>query len=144
MAPRAPLHVLAYDEHCGPCSRFKAAVELLDARGRIRFVPLEAAEGSGLMAGVPQSRRYSSFHLFSRAPGASSWDARSGAEALLPLARALSPSGVASRMAERAPGVEAAASFVYSALSRLHGRCPVRVGAGVARPEGPLDTSGWR
>jgi predicted DCC family thiol-disulfide oxidoreductase YuxK len=127
MASRAPEFVLAYDAGCGPCSRFKAVIELLDGRRRIGFVSLEAAERSGLLASVAPASRYASFHLI-RSASNGGWDGGlwSGSEAVLPLVRTLSPWGRAmSRIVEGTPGGLEAVSFVYSTLTRLHRECSV-------------------
>ncbi len=128
MASRAPQVILAFDDKCGPCSSFKAAVHLLDPDRTIRFVSIEAAEGSGLLASVKPALRYASFHLIRPARSATSAaDVLSGSEALLPLTRLLSPGGrVASRMVEAVPGGAGAVAFAYSTLSRLHQSCSLR------------------
>ena len=125
MASRAPEFVLAYDANCGPCSGFRAVVELLDARRRIRFVSLRAAEESGLLDGIASASRYASFHLI-RSESSAPWEERlwSGSEALLPVVRLLSPWGRAiSRIVQNTPGGSRAVSFLYSALSRSHKGC---------------------
>ncbi len=118
-------YVLAYDAHCGVCSRFKGIVDLLDARERIEFVPLEEADRAGLIAGIEPPCRYASFHLI----GPDAWsldsDVLSGSRALLLLIRLLSPWGAISRIVEAVPGSEAAAFLLYTALSKLHRRCSV-------------------
>ena len=126
MSLRAERYVLAYDDSCGPCSRFAAIVGFLDARTRIEFVPLETAAGSGLLDDLPPAKRFASFHLLPpRASGALEAGAASGPEAVLPLVRLLSQSGTAfSKVWDRMPRLEAAAAFSYSALSRLHRGCP--------------------
>jgi predicted DCC family thiol-disulfide oxidoreductase YuxK len=123
----ADRHVLAYDASCGPCSRFKAVVEFLDARKRIRFVALETADGSGLLDGLAPGLRFASFHLVPPAgarPGVGVW---SGSEAILPLMRLLAPWGrEVSRVVEAVPGAKLAVRASYSALSRLHRGCPAK------------------
>ena len=118
--------VVAYDASCGPCSTFKRALELLGGRGRLRFVPLDRAERSGLLDSVEESSRYSSFHLLRLGSGGAGAEAVwSGAEAILPLAGVLHPVGAAaSRLARRVPGATGATAFAYSALSSLHRGCP--------------------
>jgi predicted DCC family thiol-disulfide oxidoreductase YuxK len=109
-------YLLAYDAACGPCSRFKAVVDFLDARGLIEFLSLRQAEEAGALESVAPSLRYDSFHLV--APGKR---ALSGAEALLPLVGLLLPGGKAiSRVLEAIPGSGRAISFGYSTVSRLH------------------------
>ena len=118
-----------------PCARFKAAVELLDPNRRIRFESIEAAEGSGLLASVTPALRYASFHLI-RPAGSTSSEANvlSGSEALIPLARLLSPWGsVASWMVEAVPGGLGAVAFVYSTLSRFHRGCSLTDERGSSR-----------
>jgi predicted DCC family thiol-disulfide oxidoreductase YuxK len=125
LSRRSGRYVLAYDASCGACSRFRAAVEFLDARRRIEFIPLDAADGSGMLSGVEPASRYSSFHLVCSVSGSPAGDAVwSGSEAILPLARLLSPFGRAESLAaEDVPGSGAMVSFVYNALSRLHRAC---------------------
>jgi predicted DCC family thiol-disulfide oxidoreductase YuxK len=109
-------HLLAYDAECGPCSRFKAVVRFLDARGRLDFASLREADEAGALSGVEPSLRYRSFHLVSSGRGA-----RSGAEALMPLVGVLLPQGERlTRALETVPGFRLAMTFVYSTLSRLH------------------------
>jgi predicted DCC family thiol-disulfide oxidoreductase YuxK len=120
--------VLAYDAGCGPCSGFRALVHFLDARRLIRFVPLDAADESGLLAGIAPASRYASFHLIRPPSSAGGVEKRwSGSEAILPLIRSLSPWGRAvSRAIEAVPKGEEATSFAYSTLSRLHRGCTLQ------------------
>jgi predicted DCC family thiol-disulfide oxidoreductase YuxK len=109
-------YLLAYDAACGPCSRFKAVVDFLDARGVIEFISLGQAEEAGLLESVSPSVRYDSFHLIG--PGRR---ALSGADALLPLLGLLLPRGGGiTRVLEAIPGCSRAISFGYSMVSRLH------------------------
>jgi len=123
---RAERYLLAYDDGCGPCSRFAAIVGFLDARKRIEFVPLETAVGSGLLDDLPPAMRLASFHLVApSASGTPGTGAASGPEAILPLVRLLSPSGaVVSKAWDRIPRLHSALALAYSALSRLHRGCP--------------------
>ena len=142
MVGSKPAFLLAYDASCGPCSRFKAAVEFLDAKGRIKFLPLEEAEKSGAIEDIPQSLRYRSFHLLRTPRGPAAGEGiYSGSDALLPLLRLLLPGGdIASRFIEAAPGAKGAISFAYSALSRLQGAGSCALAARRDRdgPEGNL------
>lgn len=115
---------LAYDSECGPCTRFRRAVEFLDAGRAMKYVGLEHAEGVGLLDRVPQDRRRASFHLV--APDGRAW---SGAGALSTLASQLPCGAVASKAIESCPLVSGTLSFAYRALSRLHGS-----GSCAARP----------
>lgn len=126
MALDGRLFVVAYDATCGPCSAFKRAVGALDASRRLWFVPLEVADRSGMLDAVEEYSRYASFHLLrlgrADARAAQVW---SGADALLPLARLLSPAGMlAAWLVERMPGGTLATAFAYSKLSSLHRGCP--------------------
>lgn len=118
-------YVLAYDADCGPCTRFKAVVDFLDARGLIEFASLRQAEQEGTLDVIDSSLRYGSFHLIERGQGA-----RSGADALLPLVKVLFPgSGAVSKALEDIPGCRRAISFGYSVVLRLHdsGACSTAV-----------------
>jgi predicted DCC family thiol-disulfide oxidoreductase YuxK len=110
-------HLLAYDADCGPCSRFKAVVRFLDAKGRLDFASIREADKAGALSAVVPAMRYRSFHLVSSGEGS-----HSGAEALLPLLRVLMPGGenLATGL-DRLPGFRRALDFGYAALSRVHG-----------------------
>jgi predicted DCC family thiol-disulfide oxidoreductase YuxK len=140
MVGSVPDFLLAYDASCGPCSRFKAIVEFLDAKKRIGFVPLEVADRSGAIDGISPSLRYRSFHLVHSSVGHAKGEGiRSGSDALLPLLRLLIPGGkVASRIVEATPGAKGAISFAYSVVSRLHdaGSCVPAARLDRVRPEG--------
>ncbi|MDG6915467.1 MAG: DUF393 domain-containing protein [Nitrososphaerota archaeon] len=125
MEQEVRVFAVAYDASCGPCSAFRRAVGALDTGRRLRFVSLEEAEASGMLDSLDAGARYSSFHLVRLAPGAARpeqvW---SGADALLPLARLLSPLGAAAWVMGRLPAGARAAAFAYSRLSALHRGCP--------------------
>jgi len=112
-----PRPVVAYDAGCGPCATFKAVAEFLDCKHEIRFVSLEQADEEGTLDSVDRALRYRSFHLVS-----STGRVESGAEAILPLARAVLPAGRVFGALASFPGVRAALDFGYKALSRLHGK----------------------
>lgn len=106
---------LVYDSDCGPCTRFRRAVELLDARKRMRCVPLEEADRRGMLDSLSPLRRRRSFHLVS--PSGVVW---SGAQALAPLSALLPGGRPVSAAMLMCPPVASLASFVYTAFSRLH------------------------
>jgi predicted DCC family thiol-disulfide oxidoreductase YuxK len=106
---------VAYDSECGPCTRFREAVEFLDAKGSIAFVGLGQADRSGLLEPVEVSRRRASFHLIS--PEGRVW---SGARALPPLAGILPGGSGVSYVLGRNPMAFRLAAFAYEVLSRLH------------------------
>ena len=141
MSLRAERRILAYDDSCGPCSRFAAIVGFLDARRRIEFVPLETAARSGLLDDLPPAMRLASFHLVALgAPGAPETGTVSGPEGILPLVGILSPSGaVLAKAWDRIPRLHAALAFSYSALSRLHRGCPAFSRPGLSRSN-PAET----
>lgn len=107
--------LLVYDADCGPCTRFRDAVGLLDPKREIRFVPLDEAEERGVLAGVPPGLRRRSFHLITPRG-----EVLSGANALPELARLLPCGPLTSRALGSCGPVSRTASFAYLALSRLH------------------------
>ena len=118
-----PNYVVAYDADCGPCTRFKQVIDLLDRYHRIDFRSLREAEELGLLDTMSESLRFTSFHLIS--PKGDIW---SGAEAL-PLLIDLFPlGGPISNIITRAPAGKRMIKFVYRGLSRLHdsGSCKVQ------------------
>ena len=46
-------YILAYDSDCGPCTRFRHIVEILDKYERIDFVLLTKADEEGLLDEIP-------------------------------------------------------------------------------------------
>ena len=110
------LALLAYDDACGPCSRFRGVVGLLDARRSIGFVSLGLADESGALSAVEPAARYGSFHLV--VGGRTS----SGADAVIPLLALLLPAGGrVSGALDRLPGSRRAISWGYRTLARFHG-----------------------
>ena len=118
-----PKCIMAYDADCGPCTRFKQAVAILDIHRKVYFVPLGTADESGLLDGVPINLRHRSFHLV-----LSHEVVLSGANAL-PEVISLFPAGrLLSRIMIGAPGGRSAMNSVYSLFARLHdkGSCEYR------------------
>ena len=116
-------YVMVYDADCGPCTKFKQAVTILDIHRKLDFVPLGIADESGLLDGVPGNLRHRSFHLV-----LPNKQVLSGANAL-PDVISLFPAGrVFSGMVVGAPGGRSAMTFVYSVFARLHdaGFCKYR------------------
>ena len=115
--------LLVYDADCGPCTRFKKALDFLDANQNLVFMSIEHAERAGLLDALPDRRRHSSFHLIFL-------DRRleSGAEALPSLIRLLPTGRLFSKLIVSAPGGRALLSFLYSTVSRLHetGSCKMQ------------------
>jgi predicted DCC family thiol-disulfide oxidoreductase YuxK len=114
---------MAYDADCGPCTRFKQAVSILDIHRKVDFIPLNIADESGLLDSVPSNLRHRSFHLV-----LPDKQVLSGANAL-PEVIGMFPAGRAfSQLIVGAPGGRTAMAFVYSVFARLHdtGSCKYR------------------
>ena len=134
--PWGPLgmrYVLVYDADCGPCTRFRKAVEFLDTKGRMGYMGLAEADRAGVLDSVSPGRRRRSFHLAS--PSGTVWSA---ADALAPLCALLPGGRPLSAALAMCPPVSSMASFVYGAFSRLHdaGSCGYRPG-GPREPSTP-------
>lgn len=71
---------MIYDADCGPCSRFKGIISILDTYKRIDFISMIEANNAGYLNRIPQSLRFKSFHLISPAG-----QIRSGEDALIDL-----------------------------------------------------------
>ena len=109
-------YILAYDADCGPCTRFRRIVEILDKYEKIDFISLTKADEEDLLDNIPVRQRYKSFHLIS--PKAES---KSGSEALLELA--ILPGGkIISPIINYFPGGKKALRFIYKRFSTLHDR----------------------
>jgi len=110
-------YTLAYDEDCGPCTKFKRAIEFFDAHDAIDFVSLVQANELGLLDAIPERLRFRSFHLI-----APTGRAESGANALRGLIRLLPSGWLASEFIFSTPSGRRLVTFAYSSLSRLHDR----------------------
>lgn len=108
-------HKLAYDIDCGPCVRFKIAVDFFDRYHRIDFLSLIEADKFGLLNCVPQNLKFKSFHLISP-----DGDVKSGAEALLDLIELFPLGHSISKLIILIPGGKRMINLVYSLFSRLH------------------------
>jgi predicted DCC family thiol-disulfide oxidoreductase YuxK len=53
-------YILAYDANCGPCTKFKRIVDILDKYERIDFISLTKADQEGLLGSIPVRQRYKS------------------------------------------------------------------------------------
>ncbi|MFY9870532.1 MAG: DCC1-like thiol-disulfide oxidoreductase family protein [Candidatus Nitrosopolaris sp.] len=110
-------YILAYDANCGPCTKFKRIVDILDKYERINFISLTKADQEGLLDKIPVDQRYKSFHLiFPKG------DAESGSEALLELIVILPRGKIISPIINYFPGGKKAVGFIYKRFSRLHDR----------------------
>ncbi|HET7390349.1 MAG TPA: DCC1-like thiol-disulfide oxidoreductase family protein [Nitrososphaeraceae archaeon] len=110
-------YILAYDANCGPCTKFKRIVDILDKYERIDFISLTKADQEGLLDKIPVRKCYRSFHLiFPKG------DVKSGSEALLKLIAILPGGKILSPIINYFPGGKKAVQFIYKRLSRLHDR----------------------
>jgi predicted DCC family thiol-disulfide oxidoreductase YuxK len=110
-------YILAYDADCGPCTKFKRTVDILDRFERIDFISLTKADEEGLLDNIPVRQRYKSFHLVSP-----KGEPKSGSEALLGLIAILPAGKIVSPIINCFPGGKKAVRFVYKTFSRLHDR----------------------
>jgi predicted DCC family thiol-disulfide oxidoreductase YuxK len=110
-------YILAYDADCGPCTKFRRIVDILDKYERIDFISLTKADEEGLLDNIPVRQRYKSFHLISpkREP-------KSGSEALLELVAILPGGKIISPIINNFPGGKKGVQFIYKRFSRLHDR----------------------
>jgi len=110
-------YILAYDADCGPCTRFKRIVDILDKYEKIDFISLTKADQEGLLDKIPVHQRYKSFHLiFPKG------DAKSGSEAVLDLISILPVGKIISPTINKLPGGKKTVRFIYKRFSRLHDR----------------------
>ncbi len=107
--------LLVYDGDCGPCARFKRAIEFLDVYGKLDYMSLIDADDKDILDKLSQGLRHRSFHLVSPDGGF-----LSGAGALPSLIGLLPTGRTISTFITLAPGGLASVSFVYSVFSRLH------------------------
>jgi predicted DCC family thiol-disulfide oxidoreductase YuxK len=108
-------YILVYDANCGPCSKFRRAVDWFDKYNRLRYLSLEDADDAGVLNSLPVRKRHTSFHLVSP-----SGAVRSGSDAIPDLISLL-PSGSILSLIIRSPPIgKNAIGFVYATLSRLH------------------------
>jgi predicted DCC family thiol-disulfide oxidoreductase YuxK len=110
-------YVLAYDADCGPCTKFKRIVDILDKYEKIDFISLTKADEEGLLDNIPVRQRYKSFHLISP-----KGEPKSGSEALLELIVILPGGKIISPIINHFPGGKKAVRYIYKRFSRLHDR----------------------
>ncbi|MPZ07999.1 MAG: DUF393 domain-containing protein [Nitrososphaeraceae archaeon] len=108
-------HIMVYDADCGPCTRFKDAISILDRHKRIDFISLIEADSIGFLNQIPQSIRFKSFHLISP-----TGKIRSGEDAIIDLIELLPLGHTISKIIVSAPYGIQIIKFLYSKFSRLH------------------------
>ena len=117
-------YILAYDANCGPCTRFKRVVDILDKYEKIDFISLTKADQEGLLDKILVHQRYKSFHLiFPKG------ETKSGSEALLELILILPGGKIISPIINYFPGGKKVVRFIYKRFSRLHdkGSCSINI-----------------
>ena len=110
-------YILAYDADCGPCTRFRHIVDILDKYEKIDFISLTKADEEGLLDNIPVRQRYKSFHLISP-----KGEPKSGSDALLELIVILPGGRIISPIIFNFPGGKKAVRLIYKTFSRLHDR----------------------
>ncbi len=119
-------YLLVYDADCGPCSKFKRAIDWLDRYDRLNYISLVSADELGILNSIPRSRRHKSFHLISQDGNISSGStAIPNLLALLPLGK------VSVALIHKVPEGQKIVNFLYSTFSRLHdtGSCGYKPGS---------------
>ena len=107
--------ILAYDANCGPWTRFRHIVDILDKYEKIDFISLTKADQEGLLDKIPVHQRYESFHLIFH-----KGETKSGSEALLELILILLGGKIISPIINYFPGGKKVVRFIYKRFSRLH------------------------
>jgi predicted DCC family thiol-disulfide oxidoreductase YuxK len=110
-------YILAYDADCGPCTRFRRIVDILDKYEKIDFISLTKADQEGLLDKIPIHQRYKSFHLIFPKN-----ETKSGSEAVLELISILPGGKIISPMINKLPGGKKTMRFIYKRFSRMHDR----------------------
>ena len=117
------MFIVLYDADCGVCTRFKKALDFLDAHRNLDFMSIDRAEQTGLLDSLPDWKRHRSFHLVLP-------DKRieSGDKALPTLIRLLPAGRPVVKMIVSAPKGQRMLNFVYATVSRLHevGSCKMQ------------------
>jgi predicted DCC family thiol-disulfide oxidoreductase YuxK len=121
----ASRYILAYDADCGPCTRFRHAVDALDIHHKIDFISLTKADQIGLLDSiVPASLRYKSFHLLLL-----DGQVRSGSDALVALIAILPGGRIISPIINNyIPGGKRIVHFIYTKASKLHEKASCTIG----------------
>jgi predicted DCC family thiol-disulfide oxidoreductase YuxK len=91
--------ILLYDSDCGFCRWSLGKVLAWDRRARIRPVSLQSKEAEGLLAGMPEERRFASWHLVD-----AGGERHSAGAGIAPLLRLLPGGGPLAAIAARTPG----------------------------------------
>jgi predicted DCC family thiol-disulfide oxidoreductase YuxK len=126
--PRLPRPILAYDADCGPCTRFRHFVELIDSKGEFDFVSLIEADDSGLLDRIAESERHTSFHVI-----LPDGELLTGPAAIPRLVELLPGGKTLSAMITSIPGGTHLVSIVYEGFARGHNGSACRYPRPIAR-----------
>lgn len=121
---------MAYDADCGPCTRFRHFVHLIDRRGEVDFVSLVDADDSGLLDKLPEIERHTAFHVI-----LPNGKLLTGAEAVPPLLQLLPGGRVFSKLITSSPEGRLVVSIVYEGFARGHNGSACRYPRPVAGPQ---------
>ena len=116
-------YILAFDADCGPCTRFRHVVDILDMHQKINFISLIEADQKGLLNSIADSLRHKSFHLI-----LPNGEVKSGSEALLALIAILPGGRVVSPIINYFPGGKRIVHVIYTTISKLHDRASCSIG----------------
>jgi predicted DCC family thiol-disulfide oxidoreductase YuxK len=108
--------VLFYDAGCPGCRLFARFILAADTERRIRTAPLDSAEADRVLGGMPERRRFGSYHLVVGDRVASG---ASGMGPLLEQARLVRPLG---RLLRGSRAARALAAGAYRFTARHRGR----------------------
>jgi predicted DCC family thiol-disulfide oxidoreductase YuxK len=104
---------LLYDSDCGFCRWSLGKVLAWDRRGRVRPVALQSPAADGLLGGMPEDQRMSSWHLVDEA------GVHSAGAGIAPLLRLLPGGSPLAALAARTPrGMDRAYRWVAGRRSR--------------------------
>jgi predicted DCC family thiol-disulfide oxidoreductase YuxK len=108
--------ILFYDAGCPGCRVFARILLAADVERRIRTVPLDSPEADRVLGGMPERKRYGSYHLVVGDR------VTSGAEGMGPLLEQASVLRPLGRLVRRSPTARAAAARAYRYIARHRGK----------------------
>jgi len=109
-----PRATLVYDDDCGPCSKFAAAVRRLDRKGRIELVSMHDKDVEGRLRPKLGAKYDLAFHLILEPEGT----VLSGEDALHDLARLLPAVKPLADVVYAIPGVRRAPGALYGSFAK--------------------------
>jgi predicted DCC family thiol-disulfide oxidoreductase YuxK len=108
--------ILFYDAGCPGCRVFARILLAADVERRIRTVPLDSPEADRVLGGMPERKRYGSYHLVVGDR------VTSGAEGMGPLLEQASVLRPLGRLVRRSRTARAAAGGAYRFAARHRGK----------------------